>query len=79
MDIRQVIYKARQGNSVLFLGAGFSFEARNKFSRRFPNAIELSSEIQGKLSEPYDEILQLKESSEEYIEEFGKEKLYNLI
>ncbi len=35
MDIRQVIYKARQGNSVLFLGAGFSFEAEINFPEGF--------------------------------------------
>lgn len=79
MDIKQALYQALKGNCVLFLGAGFSYEARNKFSTRFPSADELSRDIQSRLSSTDSSNLSLKESSEDYIEEFGKEKLFNLI
>ncbi|SLQ78489.1 Uncharacterised protein [Klebsiella pneumoniae] len=79
MDIKQALYQALKGNCVLFLGAGFSYEARNKFSTRFPSADELSRDIQSRLSSADSSNLSLKESSEDYIEEYGKEKLFNLI
>ncbi|WP_413478741.1 SIR2 family protein [Serratia proteamaculans] len=79
MDIKQALFQALKGNSVLFLGAGFSYEARNKFSNRFPSANELSEDIQNRLTSPDDGVLSLKESSEDYIDEFGKEKLFSLI
>ena len=79
MDIKQALYQALKGNCVLFLGAGFSYEARNKFSKRFPSADELSSDIQKHLPTSDSPLLTLKESSEDYIDEYGKEKLFNLI
>ncbi|HHQ6603428.1 TPA: SIR2 family protein [Serratia fonticola] len=79
MDIKQALFQALKGNSVLFLGAGFSYEARNKFLKRFPTANELSADIQSQLSSADSSLLSLKESSEDYIDEFGKEKLFNLI
>lgn len=79
MDIKQTLYRALKGNCVLFLGAGFSHEARNKFSKRFPSADELSLEMQRQLPSSDSSLLSLKESSEDYIDEYGKEKLFNLI
>lgn len=79
MDIKQALYQALKGNCVLFLGAGFSYEAENKFSKRFPSANELSLDIQKQLTSSDSTILGLKESSEDYIDEYGKEKLFNLI
>ncbi|WP_141653806.1 SIR2 family protein, partial [Erwinia billingiae] len=79
MDIKQALFKALKGNCVLFLGAGFSYESRNKFGERFPSADDLSADIQSRLSEPYEGKLNLKESSEDFIDEFGKEKLFHLI
>lgn len=79
MDIKQALFQALKGNCVLFLGAGFSYEAMNKFSKRFPSADELSLDIQSHLPLSDSSKLNLKESSEDYIDEFGKEKLFRLI
>ncbi|MBS4699087.1 SIR2 family protein [Aeromonas media] len=79
MESNNVWYKVLRGNCFLFLGAGFSYEAVNKSKNRFPNASKLSKEIQDKIPSIYDPTLTLKDSSQDYIDEHGKEKLFKLI
>ena len=78
MELDQIYYDALKGNCFLFLGAGFSYEAKNAAGERFPSADKLATQLQDKLD--YDEERpQLKQASEDYIDEFGKEALFKII
>jgi len=78
MELNQIYYDALKGNSFLFLGAGFSYEATNCFGERFPTADKLANKLQEQLGFE-EELPQLKQVSENYIDELGKEKLFKII
>ncbi|PWC19676.1 SIR2 family protein [Brenneria corticis] len=79
MDFTQALYWAFKGKAVVFLGAGFSYEARNKKGEGFPSGNELAKDLKVQLEYDDDEDYVLKEISEEFIDELGKENLYRYI
>ncbi|KMV94425.1 hypothetical protein HMPREF9693_04456 [Klebsiella oxytoca 10-5249] len=78
MDLNQIYYDALKGNCFLFLGAGFSYEATNAAGERFPSADKLARLLQKQLSFE-EEHPQLKQVSEDYIDDYGKEALFKII
>lgn len=78
MDLNQIYYDALKGNCFLFLGAGFSYEATNAAGERFPSADKLARHLQKQLSFE-EEHPQLKQVSEDYIDDYGKEALFKII
>ncbi|MEL5639856.1 SIR2 family protein [Serratia ureilytica] len=79
MDFTQALHWAFKGKAVVFLGAGFSFEARNKAGEQFPNGNQLAKNLKTELDFDDDEDYSLKEISDDFIDELGKENLYRYI
>ncbi|WP_440531093.1 hypothetical protein, partial [Serratia marcescens] len=72
MDFTQALHWAFKGKAVVFLGAGFSFEARNKAGEQFPNGNQLAKNLKAELDFDDDEDYSLKEISDDFIDELGK-------
>lgn len=77
MDFKQALRMAVKGKSCCFLGAGFSYHAKNHCNDYFPSADGLTSILKKELNNPTDGTL--KEISQDYIDEHGKELLYRKI
>ena len=54
MEIEEAFRHALDGDAILFLGAGFSLGAINKFDKEFPLANDLSKHLMADLGETED-------------------------
>lgn len=69
-----------QGNAILFVGAGFSYENRNIYGKKIPSSSELTKALHNEcgLSDS-DSSYNLSVISEYFIENFGKSKLIDFL
>lgn len=73
MDIDAAIKKALDGNAVLFLGSGFSINAKNQRDLPFKTGSELSEHLAKKIG--IDDEISLDDAAEEFIEQLGTDSL----